>query len=119
MTLLITGLTVFVGLHLIPSVPPLRTALIASLGEKKYRAIFAAASFVGLALIIWGFSRAEFQPVYQPLVWGRSLAFGLVPIAVILFAAANMRHTSGHLYTTPCWQDYFCGHSHTLQQTAI
>ena len=90
MNLLITGLALFVGLHLIPSVPPLRTALIASLGEKKYRAIFAAASFVGLALIIWGFSRAEFQPVYQPLVWGRSLAFGLVPIAVILFAAANM-----------------------------
>lgn len=90
MTVLITGLTLFVALHLIPSVPPLRTGLVASLGETKYRAIFAALSFAGLALIIWGFSKAEFQPVYQPLTWGRSLAFGLVPIAVILFAAANM-----------------------------
>lgn len=90
MTVLITGLTLFVALHLIPTVPPLRTGLVANLGETKYRAIFATLSFVGLALIIWGFSRAEFQPVYQPLTWGRSLAFGLVPIAVILFAAANM-----------------------------
>lgn len=90
MILLIAGLTVFVALHLIPSVPPLRTALVASFGEKKYRAIFAAAAFASLALIIWGFSKAEFQPVYQPFAWGRSLAFGLVPIAVILFAAANM-----------------------------
>ncbi len=90
MNLLIIGLALFVGLHLIPCIPPLRTALVSSLGEKKYRALFAASSFVGLALIIWGFSKAEFQPVYQPLIWGRSLAFGLVPIAVILFAAANM-----------------------------
>ncbi len=90
MTLLITGLTLFVALHLIPCVPPLRTALVASLGDKKYRAIFSVIAFAGLALIVWGFSRAEFQPVYQPLAWGRSLAFGLVPIALILFAAANM-----------------------------
>ena len=90
MNLLITGLTLFVALHLIPSVPPLRAALVSSLGESKYRAIFAAVSFAGLGLIIWGFSKAEFQPVYQPLTWGRSLAFGLVPVALILFAAANM-----------------------------
>lgn len=90
MNLLITGLTLFVALHLIPSVPPLRTALVTGLGEKKYRAVFAAVSFASLALIVWGFSRADFQPVYQPMTWGRLLAFGLVPIAVILFAAANM-----------------------------
>ena len=90
MNVLIIGLTLFVALHLIPSVPSLRTSLIESLGEKKYRAIFAAVAFAGLALIIWGYSRAGFEPVYQPAAWGRSLAFGLVPIAVILFAAANM-----------------------------
>ncbi len=90
MNLLIIGLTLFVALHLIPSVPPLRTSLIENLGEKKYRAIFAAVAFASLALIIWGFSRADFEPVYQPLTWGRSLAFGLVPVALILFAAANM-----------------------------
>lgn len=90
MNLLIIGLTLFVALHLVPSVPQFRTSLIESLGEKMYRAIFAFVAFAGLALIIWGFSRAEFEPVYQPLSWGRSLAFGLVPIAVILFAAANM-----------------------------
>ncbi|MDE0309118.1 MAG: NnrU family protein [Acidiferrobacterales bacterium] len=90
MTLLIAGLILFVALHMIPSVPPLRTELVANLGEKKYRAIFSALAFVSLALIIWGFSKADFQPVYQPVTWGRSMAFGLVPIAVILFAAANM-----------------------------
>lgn len=90
MGILIIGLAVFVLLHLIPTRPALRAGLIENLGERKYRAIFSIVAFAGLALIVWGFSRADFQPIYQPLTWGRSLAFGLVPIAIILFAAANM-----------------------------
>ncbi len=90
MSLLITGLIVFVALHLIPSVVPLRSALIATLGENKYRAIFSIISFVGIGLIVWGFSSAQFQPVYQPFAWGRPAALILVPVAIILFAAANM-----------------------------
>ncbi|MYD78945.1 MAG: hypothetical protein F4239_08700 [Gammaproteobacteria bacterium] len=35
MNVLIIGLTLFVALHLIPSVPSLRTSLIESLGEKN------------------------------------------------------------------------------------
>ena len=90
MSMLIAGLIVFVGVHLVPVVQPLRTGLIANLGEKKYKALFAITSFIGLGLIIWGFSRAEFEPIYQPSHWGRLLAFALVPISIILFAAANM-----------------------------
>ena len=90
MSMLVTGLTVFVGVHLIPSVPPLRAALVSSLSEKTYRALFSVASAVGLVLIICGFSRAQFQPVYQPFTWGRSFALGLMPIALIIFVTSKM-----------------------------
>ncbi len=90
MGILILGLAVFIGLHLIPAVPALRTALIGGFGESKYRFLFSLVAFVGLAIIVWGYSSADFRPVYEPAAWGRSLAFGLVPIALILFAAANM-----------------------------
>ncbi len=90
MLVLVVGLTIFVALHLIPCVPSRRTTLLTSLGEKSYRTVFSIGSFIGLGLIIWGFSMAEYQPVYEPFSWGRSMALTLVPIAVILFAAANM-----------------------------
>ena len=44
---------------------PLRTSLVESLGEKKYRAIFMAVIYASIVLIIWGFVRADSEPVYQ------------------------------------------------------
>ena len=90
MGMLIIGLVIFVALHLIPCVPALRGALVSGLGANKYRGVFSLASIAGLVLIVWGFSNAEFQPVYNPPGWGRSLAFILVPLALILFASAKM-----------------------------
>jgi len=46
-------------------------------------------SFAGLGLIIYGFQLAEFVPLWVPASWGRSLAMGVMPIAVILVIAAN------------------------------
>ena len=41
MTLLVAGLALFVVLHLIPSVPPLRAALVARMGDMPYRGVFS------------------------------------------------------------------------------
>ena len=90
MTLLVLGLTVFVLLHLIPSVPPLRAALVAGMGEMPYRGMFSLLALASIVMVVWGFSLAPFEPVYPPPSWGRHAAMGLVPVAVVLFAAANM-----------------------------
>ena len=90
MTLLVAGLALFIGLHLIPGIAPLRAGLVARMGEKRYRGAFSALAFAGLALIVWGYSAAPFEPVYSPPGWGRDAAMWMVPAAFVLFAAANM-----------------------------
>ena len=90
MTLLVAGLVLFLALHLIPSAAPLRAALVRRWGEKPYRGAFGAVAFASLAIIVWGFSRAPIEPVYWPPAWGRHAAMIAVPIALVLFAAANM-----------------------------
>lgn len=90
MTLLVAGLALFVVLHLVPSVPPLRAALVAAMGEMPYRGAFSLVALASLVLVVWGFSDAPFEAVYTPPGWGRHAAMGMVPVALVLFAAANM-----------------------------
>ena len=90
MSLLVAGLVLFIALHLIPSAPKLRLALVERLGDKPYRGVFAVIALVSLGAIVWGFSNAPLDPLYAPALWGRHVAFGVVPVAVVLFAAANM-----------------------------
>ncbi len=90
MTLLVAGLVLFFALHTIPSVVPLRGALLARLGLGRYRGMFSLVALAGLVLIVWGFSRAPFEPLYAAPVWGRQVALFAVPVAIVLFAAANM-----------------------------
>ncbi len=90
MTLLAAGLALFIVLHLIPGIAPLRAGLVAGMGERRYRGAFSALAFAGLAMIAWGYSAAPFEPVYSPPDWGRQAAMWLAPAAFVLFAAANM-----------------------------
>lgn len=90
MIILMLGLLVFIGIHLVPSFPALRLRLIDQFGPTGYKGGFAAISFVGLALLIIGKAYAEFIPVWTPAPWGRHLAMGLMPFAFILLVAAYM-----------------------------
>ena len=90
MNLLVAALALFVVLHLIPSVPPLRAALVARMGEMTYRGVFALVAVASLVMVVRGFSQAPYEPLYSPPGWGRHAAMGVVPVALVLFAAANM-----------------------------
>ena len=90
MTLLVAGLVLFFALHLIPSVVPLRVALIARLGPGAYRGLFSLVSLAGLVLMAWGFARAPFEPLYAVPGWGRQVSMFAVPAALVLLAAARM-----------------------------
>lgn len=90
MTLLVAGLALFIAVHLIPTVVPLRAALVARLGAKPYRGVYSLLALAGLVLVVWGFMRAPFEPLYAPPAWGRQAAMFAVPVALVLFAAANM-----------------------------
>ena len=72
---LLAGLLVFLGLHSIRVFADgWRSAKIATLGENRWKGLYTLGSFVGLALIIWGFSLSRQAPVilYSPPLWTRS-----------------------------------------------
>ncbi len=100
MTLLIVGLAIFIGTHLIPSVPSLRGRLKAQFGGKGYQGLFALVALVGFVLLVIGMGRAPFVPLWSPPTWGyRVPVFGM-PIALVLvigaFMPTNLKRLTRH-----------------------
>ena len=95
MALLVAGLVLFLGVHLVPAAPALRASLLARLGERSYRGAYSALSAVGLGLIVVGFGLARGGPaLFAPVQGAIALAPYAMAASFALFAAANLR---GHL----------------------
>ena len=100
MTLLIIGIVIFVGVHLLVMLlPQPRDRLLARLGEGPFKGLFSLVSAVGLGLMIYGFYLAlgALEPddyLYAPEPWTRHAAMGLVLLAFIFIGAS---HGKGHL----------------------
>ena len=88
MTLLIIGIIVMIGIHLVPTVPELRERLVGQLGQNGYRLLFSVVSTLGLVLLIWGFAKAPVVQVWSPPYWTRYVAMVLtLPVFILLIAA--------------------------------
>ena len=87
--MLIVGLIVFVGIHLLPYFSA-RDTVAARLGPNVYRGGFSFISVVGLALICFGYSRVPVEYLFVPIPWLRSVLIMVMPVVLVLFAAANM-----------------------------
>ncbi len=88
MALLIIGIIVFLGVHLLPTFRDLRENLIGRLGENGYKALFSILSILGFVLVVWGFAKAPVIQVWSPPNWTRYLAMVLmVPVFILLVAA--------------------------------
>ena len=59
MRLLVAGLALFLGIHLVPAVPSCAQRSVARLGERRYKGVFALVSAVGLVLIVVGYAIAD------------------------------------------------------------
>jgi uncharacterized membrane protein len=95
MWIMIVGLVLFLGIHLVPVFPGLRASLVQSVGDKGYRGVFSIVSAVGLVLVIAGYwVRPAREQLFAPVMEARAAAPWLVTIAFVLFAAANM---PGHI----------------------
>ena len=90
MGVLITGLIVFFGIHLVPTAVPLRDRLVDWRGEKVYQLAFSLVAAAGLLLIIYGKAAAPFSPVYAPPTWGAHVTWVLMWLAVTVFPAAYL-----------------------------
>lgn len=92
MTLLVVGLVLFLGIHLVPVAPPLRDALTSRLGAGGYRGAFSLVSLVGLVLIVVGYRAADpAARLFAPLPIASAVAPYAMVVSFVLLAAANMR----------------------------
>jgi uncharacterized membrane protein len=94
LTILVAGLVVFLGVHVLVTRRALRAAVISRLGEGPYKGLFSLASLVGLVLIAYGFAtyRATgWIDVWHPPRWTSYLAQFLMWPASIFVVAAYVR----------------------------
>ncbi len=90
MALLILGIVLFLGLHLIRVVASgLRTSLIASLGEGGWKITYSIASIVALIVLIYGFGQArDMTPIWSPPFWMSHITILLMLFAMICLIAS-------------------------------
>ena len=100
MTVLVLGLLIFVGIHLVPTFASTRQRLLARFGTGAYKGGFTAISFIGLILLIFGKAYADFVPLWTPPTWGRHAAMLLMLFSFILLVAAylpsNFKRLTAH-----------------------
>lgn len=93
MALLIAGLVLFLGIHILPMLPATRSGLVTRLGENGYKGVFTLVSAVGLGLTIYGYGQARFEGsplLYDPPFWLRHVTMLLMVPVFIFLAAAYM-----------------------------
>ncbi len=88
MRLLIIGIFVFLGIHILPTLPGPRNDLTSRLGETGYRVFFSLLSVAGFMVLVYGFARAPVIQVWTPPDWTRWVAIVLMLPAFIFLAAA-------------------------------
>jgi uncharacterized membrane protein len=91
MTLLLIGLLLFLGVHSVRVFADgWRSQTMARLGPGAWKGAYTLASFLGFALLVWGYGLARQAPIvlWTPPAGLRHLASLLVLVAFVLLAAA-------------------------------
>ncbi|MEY9681431.1 3-methyl-2-oxobutanoate hydroxymethyltransferase [Bradyrhizobium elkanii] len=97
---MILGLVLLLGVHVLSSLREIRAGLIKAMGEGTYKIAYSLASAAGLVLIIWGFAHYRatgWIDVWTPPTAFKHIAVALMLPAVILVVASYLR---GRIYTT-------------------
>ena len=93
MLLLVVGLAILIGTHLVTMNRELRAGLIDRFGETPYKLVYSAFLLVGLAVIVVGYHKLQLAPGKNPEIWTppfalRHIAFLLLLPAMIFLVAA-------------------------------
>lgn len=90
MTLLLVGLFIFLGIHVVPSFPGFRDSVVQRVGLNAYRGLYSLIVLTGLFAMIYGFVLARQEdlfPLYVTPFWLRHVAMTLLlPIFILVFA---------------------------------
>ncbi|HLN09055.1 MAG TPA: NnrU family protein [Xanthobacteraceae bacterium] len=100
LAVLVLGLVVFIGPHVLVSLRDTRALIVKRLGQGAYKGLFAIASIVGIALIAYGFSEYRatgWIQVWNPPRFMRHVTVALMWPATICVVAA---YIPGRIKTT-------------------
>jgi uncharacterized membrane protein len=100
LSVMILGLVLFLGVHLLTTQRGLRARFVVSMGEGGYKGFYSLVSLAGLGLMVWGFAHyrsAGMINVWYPPAAFKHLTEALMLPAVILVAASYIR---GRIYAT-------------------
>jgi uncharacterized membrane protein len=104
LAVMILGLALFLGVHVLPARRELRGRILSAMGEGSYKLVYALVSVLGLVMIVWGFAHYRtagmidvWEGAVSPktLVIFKHITIALMLPAVILVVAAYLR---GHIY---------------------
>ncbi|MFW6300452.1 MAG: NnrU family protein [Oceanicaulis sp.] len=94
MGVLITGLAIFLGMHM-TRVLGIKRVVVSAIGETLYWIFYTVISAIGLSLVVYGYSLAHpSETVWNPPEWTRTLALFAVPLSLVLLVAA---YTPSHI----------------------
>lgn len=115
MAMLLAGLALFIGIHMVPSFPAARERLIAQIGSGPYKGLFSLVALAGLALLVLGYARAPYSHLWDAPSWGRSLAPFIMLPAIYCFVASNTPSNIKRLTRNPqSWGVILWGGIHLL-----
>jgi len=101
MTILLAGLVLFFGIHAVPMFPSFKASLQSRCGAMRFKGIYTLIALSGFALILLGYSRAEFRPVFSPPVWAPLFAYLAMPISFCLLVAAYVPNNFRRVIRNP------------------
>lgn len=87
MTQFLLALVLFLTLHMIPAIPPLRARLVAAMGRRLYLLAYSLVSLVTLGWLFHAALRLDFVPLWDPAPWQAWIPLILTPIAMVLLLA--------------------------------
>lgn len=90
MILLVLGVALWSGVHLIPSfAPSLKAGVIQKMGQNGYKGVFAVSIILAVILIVVGWQGTDPYMVYDAPDWAGASTTLLMFNAFVLFVAAN------------------------------
>ena len=81
------AISIFLLIHLIPAVRPLRVGLARVFGERGYIFLFSGVSIALTFWLGWAYSEAPYQELWPYQEWARQLVLGVMLFACILIVA--------------------------------
>lgn len=84
MLLLLLGIVIFLGIHLVPTATDLRAGIAARFGEGAYKVGFSLVSLIGLVLIVYGYHKLQMTPDKNVVLWEPPAALRHVAVALML-----------------------------------